>query len=88
MSEYGALSTNGVSGGMKNDAFADAVQRARQVRPGMWGGPCGGGAWISLYWGSVSSHCHILIITTIIILIMIVGIVIIMIGGIGSSCNL
>lgn len=30
MSEYGALSANGV--GMKNDAFADAVQRARQVR--------------------------------------------------------
>lgn len=31
MSDYGALSTNGVSAGMKKDAFADAVQRARQV---------------------------------------------------------
>lgn len=31
MSDYGALSTNGVGAGMKKDAFADAVQRARQV---------------------------------------------------------
>lgn len=31
MSDYGALPTNGVGAGMKNDAFADAVQRARQV---------------------------------------------------------
>ncbi|KAM9792642.1 far upstream element-binding protein 2 [Neosynchiropus ocellatus] len=31
MSDYGALSTNGVSGGMKKDAFADAVERARQI---------------------------------------------------------
>lgn len=31
MSDYGGLSTNGVGAGMKNDAFADAVQRARQV---------------------------------------------------------
>uniref|UniRef100_A0A3Q3XH41 K Homology domain-containing protein n=1 Tax=Mola mola TaxID=94237 RepID=A0A3Q3XH41_MOLML len=31
MSDYGALSSNGVGAGMKNDAFADAVQRARQI---------------------------------------------------------
>ena len=31
MSDYGGLPTNGVGAGMKNDAFADAVQRARQV---------------------------------------------------------
>uniref|UniRef100_A0A665SUR0 Far upstream element-binding protein 2-like n=1 Tax=Echeneis naucrates TaxID=173247 RepID=A0A665SUR0_ECHNA len=31
MSEYGGLPTNGVGAGMKNDAFADAVQRARQI---------------------------------------------------------
>lgn len=31
MSEYGGLPTNGVNAGMKNDAFADAVQRARQI---------------------------------------------------------
>lgn len=31
MSDYGALSSNGVGAGMKKDAFADAVQRARQV---------------------------------------------------------
>lgn len=33
MSEYGALSTNGTGAGagIKKDAFADAVQRARQV---------------------------------------------------------
>lgn len=31
MSDYGALSANGVGGGMKKDAFADAVQRAKQV---------------------------------------------------------
>lgn len=31
MSDYDALSTNGVGAGMKKDAFADAVQRARQV---------------------------------------------------------
>ena len=31
MSEYGALPTNGVGAGMKKDAFADAVERARQV---------------------------------------------------------
>ncbi len=31
MSDYGALPTNGVGAGMKKDAFADAVQRARQV---------------------------------------------------------
>ncbi|XP_011610756.1 far upstream element-binding protein 2 isoform X1 [Takifugu rubripes] len=31
MSDYGALSTNGVGAGMKKDAFADAVQRARQI---------------------------------------------------------
>lgn len=32
MSDYGALSANGVGGGMKKDAFADAVQRAKQVK--------------------------------------------------------
>ncbi|XP_053188643.1 far upstream element-binding protein 2 isoform X1 [Scomber japonicus] len=31
MSEYGALPTNGVGAGMKKDAFADAVERARQI---------------------------------------------------------
>lgn len=31
MSDYDTLSTNGVGAGMKKDAFADAVQRARQV---------------------------------------------------------
>ncbi|XP_034452993.1 far upstream element-binding protein 2 isoform X3 [Hippoglossus hippoglossus] len=31
MSEYGGVPTNGVNAGMKNDAFADAVQRARQI---------------------------------------------------------
>lgn len=31
MSDYGGLSTNGVGAGMKKDAFADAVQRAREV---------------------------------------------------------
>lgn len=31
MSDYGGLPTNGVGAGMKKDAFADAVQRARQV---------------------------------------------------------
>ncbi|KAF7657057.1 hypothetical protein LDENG_00032450 [Lucifuga dentata] len=31
MSEYGALPTNGVGAGLKKDAFADAVQRARQI---------------------------------------------------------
>lgn len=31
MSDYGALPTNGVGAGMKKDAFADAVQRARQI---------------------------------------------------------
>lgn len=31
MSEYGALPTNGVGGGIKKDAFADALQRARQI---------------------------------------------------------
>ncbi|XP_031720744.1 far upstream element-binding protein 2 [Anarrhichthys ocellatus] len=31
MSDYGGLPTNGVGAGMKNDAFADAVQRARQI---------------------------------------------------------
>lgn len=31
MSDYGALPSNGVGAGMKKDAFADAVQRARQV---------------------------------------------------------
>lgn len=33
MSDYGGLSSNGVGGGVKKDAFADAVQRARQVSP-------------------------------------------------------
>lgn len=37
MSEYGGLPTNGVGAGMKNDAFADAVQRARQVSAGEMG---------------------------------------------------
>lgn len=31
MSDYGALPSNGVGAGMKKDAFADAVQRARQI---------------------------------------------------------
>ncbi|XP_026216455.1 far upstream element-binding protein 2 [Anabas testudineus] len=31
MSDYGGLSTNGVGAGMKKDAFADAVQRAREI---------------------------------------------------------
>uniref|UniRef100_A0A3P8VRL9 KH-type splicing regulatory protein n=1 Tax=Cynoglossus semilaevis TaxID=244447 RepID=A0A3P8VRL9_CYNSE len=31
MSEYSGVPSNGVSAGMKNDAFADAVQRARQI---------------------------------------------------------
>ncbi|XP_070831467.1 far upstream element-binding protein 2 isoform X1 [Chaetodon trifascialis] len=31
MSDYGGLPTNGVGAGMKKDAFADAVQRARQI---------------------------------------------------------
>ncbi|XP_017272322.1 far upstream element-binding protein 2 isoform X2 [Kryptolebias marmoratus] len=31
MSDYGGLSSNGVGGGVKKDAFADAVQRARQI---------------------------------------------------------
>lgn len=31
MSDYGALSTNGVGAAVKKDAFADAVQRARQI---------------------------------------------------------
>lgn len=31
MSDYGALPTNGVGGGMKKDAFADALERARQI---------------------------------------------------------
>lgn len=31
MSDYGGVSSNGVGGGVKKDAFADAVQRARQV---------------------------------------------------------
>nr|XP_046262289.1 far upstream element-binding protein 2 [Scatophagus argus] len=31
MSDYGGMSTNGVGAGMKKDAFADAVQRARQI---------------------------------------------------------
>ncbi|GAA6220202.1 far upstream element-binding protein 2-like [Lates japonicus] len=39
MSEYGGLPTNGVSAGMKNDAFADAVQRARQIAAKI-GGDC------------------------------------------------
>ncbi|KAK2815814.1 hypothetical protein Q5P01_026281 [Channa striata] len=41
MSDYGGLSTNGVGAGMKKDAFADAVQRARQIaaKIGGDGGP-------------------------------------------------
>ncbi|XP_015251852.1 PREDICTED: far upstream element-binding protein 2 isoform X3 [Cyprinodon variegatus] len=31
MSDYGGVSSNGVGGGVKKDAFADAVQRARQI---------------------------------------------------------
>ncbi|XP_013882311.1 far upstream element-binding protein 2 [Austrofundulus limnaeus] len=31
MSDYGGLSSNGVGSGVKKDAFADAVQRARQI---------------------------------------------------------
>ncbi|XP_055013988.1 far upstream element-binding protein 2 isoform X1 [Boleophthalmus pectinirostris] len=31
MTDFGALPTNGVGGGMKKDAFADALQRARQI---------------------------------------------------------
>uniref|UniRef100_A0A667Z1S5 KH-type splicing regulatory protein n=1 Tax=Myripristis murdjan TaxID=586833 RepID=A0A667Z1S5_9TELE len=31
MSDYGALPTNGAGAGIKKDAFADAVQRARQI---------------------------------------------------------
>uniref|UniRef100_A0A3Q3IX08 K Homology domain-containing protein n=1 Tax=Monopterus albus TaxID=43700 RepID=A0A3Q3IX08_MONAL len=31
MSDYGGLPTNGVGAGMKKDAFADAVERARQI---------------------------------------------------------
>ncbi|XP_023131010.1 far upstream element-binding protein 2 [Amphiprion ocellaris] len=31
MSDYGGLPSNGVGAGMKKDAFADAVQRARQI---------------------------------------------------------
>ncbi|XP_068177496.1 far upstream element-binding protein 2 [Antennarius striatus] len=31
MSDYGALSANGVGAGAKKDAFADAVQRAREI---------------------------------------------------------
>lgn len=37
MSEYGALPTNGVGAGMKKDAFADAVERARQVIEAVYG---------------------------------------------------
>uniref|UniRef100_A0A672YIM3 Far upstream element-binding protein 2-like n=1 Tax=Sphaeramia orbicularis TaxID=375764 RepID=A0A672YIM3_9TELE len=39
MSEYGALPTNGVGAGMKKDAFADALQRARQIAAKIGGDP-------------------------------------------------
>ncbi|XP_047221025.1 far upstream element-binding protein 2 isoform X1 [Girardinichthys multiradiatus] len=39
MSDYGGVSSNGVGAGVKNDAFADAVQRARQIAAKIGGEP-------------------------------------------------